>query len=74
MIEKALDHLRLGPSVGRWLAALQASEHGRGDIELNRQIALRNGLKDAVELAQERGVVDRFDQCLLAFDHEQPEH
>ncbi len=59
-------------SVG--LAALQAGEHGRGHIELDGDLVVRQRRGDLVDLALERVVVDRIERLMQIVLQEQPDH
>ncbi len=61
-------HLGLAAAVARRLVALEPREHRGGDVELDRQLIMRDGSGDLVDLALERVVVDRIERRMQRID------
>ncbi len=64
---KARQHGLAVLAVGVRLVALQAREHGGRDVELNRDLIVRQVARDFVDLAFERGVEDRVERLMQVF-------
>ena len=71
---EARQHLGAVLAVGVRLVALQAREHRGGDVELDRDFAMRQRRRDLVDLALERFVVDRIERLMQVVLQEQPDH
>ena len=72
-LREGVLHLRLGGAVGARLVALEPREHGRGDVELDGDVVVRQRGGDLVDLAQHGVVVNGIDRALQAFLDEQPD-
>jgi len=67
-------HFGLGLAVARRFVALEPREYRRGDIELNGGLIVRQARGDLVDLAANRGVVDRIGCGMQRVVEEQPDH
>ena len=62
--EKRRQHLRASLAIGVRLAALQPRKHGRGDVELDGDLVVRQRRRDLVDLMLERFVENRIERLM----------
>jgi hypothetical protein len=72
-LAEPLLHLGLGAAVARRLVALEPRKHGRGNVELDRELLVRDGGGDLVDLALDRSVVDRIERRMQRIHEKEPD-
>ena len=73
-VAECLLRLLFGAPVAARLVALEAGEHSGRDVELDRNLVVRQRGCDLVDLALDRLVVDRVDRRVQLVDQIQPDH
>ena len=73
-VAERLLHLFLAAPVAARLIALEAREHRGRDVELDRNLVVRQRGRDLVDLALDRLVVDRVDRRVQLVDEIKPDH
>ena len=72
-VAERLLHRGLAGAVARRLVALEPGEHRRGHVELDRELVMRDGGGDLVDLALHRVVVEGIERGVQPIDQEQPD-